>query len=146
MIITILAAHDEASEYLQYFLSGSTLSWKTTNNTNTTNIRRREKSRNDVIITLRNNWIYILDVRKLRISFRNNVRSTVCVCVCVFAHRSNLVPPAPTVLPSILSLKSDFWPQVYALWVEDWVEWFKKFGDGGTWSVNLKIILKILSI
>lgn len=140
MIITILAAHDEASEYLQYFLSGSTLSWKTTNNTNTTNIRRREKSRNDVIVTLRNNWIYILGVRKLRISFRNNVRST--VCVCVFAHRSNLVPPAPTVLPSILSLKSDFWPQVYALWVEDWVE----FGDGGTWSVNLKIILKILSI
>lgn len=140
MIITILAAHDEASEYLQYFLSGSTLSWKTTNNTNTTNIRRREKSRNDVIVILRNNWIYILDVRKLRISFRNNVRST--VCVCVFAHRSNLVPPAPTFLPSILSLKSDFWPQVYALWVEDWVE----FGDGGTWSVNLKIILKILSI
>lgn len=143
MIITILAAHDEASEYLQYFLSGSTLSWKTTNNTNTTNIRRREKSRNDVIITLRNNWIYILDVRKLRISFRNNVRSTVCVCVSVFAHRSNLVKPAPTFLPSILSLKSDFWPQVY---VEDWVEWFKKFRDGGTWSVNLKIILKILSI
>lgn len=69
-----------------------------------------------------------------------------CVCVSVFAHRSNLVPPAPTFLPSILSLKSDFWPQVYALWVEDWVEWFKKFGDGGTWSVNLKIILKILSI
>lgn len=87
MIITILAAHDEASEYLQYFLSGSTLSWKTTNNTNTTNIRRREKSRNDVIITLRNNWIYILDVRKLRISFRNNVRSTVCVCVCVCSHK-----------------------------------------------------------
>lgn len=141
MIITILAAHDEASEYLQYFLSGSTLSWKTTNNTNTTNIRRREKSRNDVIVTLRNNWIYILGVRKLRISFRNNVRST--VCVCVFAHRSNLVLPAPTFLPSILSLKSDFWPQVY---VEDWVEWLKKFGDGGTWSVNLKIILKILSI
>lgn len=83
MIITILAAHDEVSEYLQYFLSGSTLSWKTTNNTNTTNIRRREKSRNDVIVILRNNWIYILDVRKLRISFRNNVRSTVCVCVCV---------------------------------------------------------------
>lgn len=86
MIITILAAHDEASEYLQYFLSGSTLSWKTTNNTNTTNIRRREKSRNDVIVTLRNNWIYILGVRKLRISFRNNVRSTVCVCVCVCSH------------------------------------------------------------
>lgn len=68
------------------------------------------------------------------------------LCVCVFAHRSNLVPPAPTVLPSILSLKSDFGPQIYSLWVEDWVEWFKKFGDGGTWSVNLKIILKILSI
>lgn len=138
MIITILAAHDEASEYLQYFLSGSTLSWKTTNNTNTTNIRRREKSRNDVIITLRNNWIYILDVRKLRISFRNNVRSTVCVCVCVCSHTDPIWS-----LPSILSLKSDFWPQVY---VEDWVEWFKKFRDGGTWSVNLKIILKILSI
>lgn len=95
MIITILAAHDEASEYLQYFLSGSTLSWKTTNNTNTTNIRRREKSRNDVIVILRNNWIYILDVRKLRISFRNNVRSTVCVCVCshtdpIWSHQHQL--------------------------------------------------------
>lgn len=94
MIITILAAHDEASEYLQYFLSGSTLSWKTTNNTNTTNIRRREKSRNDVIITLRNNWIYILDVRKLRISFRNNVRSSMCI-VCshtdpIWSHQHQL--------------------------------------------------------
>lgn len=94
MIITILVAHDEASEYLQYFLSGSTLSWKTTNNTNTTNIRRREKSRNDVIITLRNNWIYILDVRKLRISFRNNVRSSVCI-VCshtdlIWSHQHQL--------------------------------------------------------
>lgn len=139
MIITILAAHDEASEYLQYFLSGSTLSWKTTNNTNTTNIRRREKSRNDVIVTLRNNWIYILDVRKLRISFRNNVRSSMCI-VC--SHTDPIWSHQHQLSFRLYSASS----QIYALWVEDWVEWFKKFGDGGTWSVNLKIILKILSI